>query len=98
MFRLGKAISVALRILVAVDAAVLSNADLQEAWSMYKDVVMDWSEQKRNVSFHRDDASFFSRQYRRRSFFGANLKRASRTSSPHARTTRSTASSNPSRG
>ena len=98
MFRLGKAISVALRILVAVDAAVLSNADLQEAWLMYKDVVMDWSEQKRNVSFHRDDASFFSRQYRLRSFFGANLKRASRTSSPHARTTRSTASSNPSRG
>eukprot|EP00584_Thalassiosira_punctigera_P026636 CAMPEP_0172578504 /NCGR_PEP_ID=MMETSP1067-20121228/138769_1 /TAXON_ID=265564 ORGANISM="Thalassiosira punctigera, Strain Tpunct2005C2" /NCGR_SAMPLE_ID=MMETSP1067 /ASSEMBLY_ACC=CAM_ASM_000444 /LENGTH=1253 /DNA_ID=CAMNT_0013371201 /DNA_START=412 /DNA_END=4173 /DNA_ORIENTATION=- len=47
MFRLGKAISIALRILVAVDSSVSSNADLQEAWAMYKDVVMEWSEQKR---------------------------------------------------
>jgi len=47
MFRLGKAISIALRILVAVDASVSSNVDLQEAWAMYKDVVMEWSEQKR---------------------------------------------------
>lgn len=50
MFRLGKAIATALRILVAVDSAVSSNNDLQEAWAMYKDVVMEWSEQKRTVS------------------------------------------------
>lgn len=50
MFRLGKAIATALRILVAVDSAVSSNKDLQEAWAMYKDVVMEWSEQKRTVS------------------------------------------------
>mmetsp|Transcript_18981 Transcript_18981/g.35373 ORF Transcript_18981/g.35373 Transcript_18981/m.35373 type:complete len:385 (+) Transcript_18981:421-1575(+) len=56
MFRLGKAISIALKILVAVDASVSSNVDLQEAWAMYKDVVMEWSEQKRTASasvFHR---------------------------------------------
>lgn len=50
MFRLGKAIALALRILVAVDTAVSSNKDLQEAWAMYKDVVMEWSEEKRAVS------------------------------------------------
>jgi hypothetical protein len=50
MFGLGKAITVALRILVAVDTAVSTNADLQEAWAMYKDVVMEWSEQRRTVS------------------------------------------------
>ena len=48
MYRLGKAIAVALRILVAVDAAVASNAELQEAWAMYKDVVMEHGEEKRN--------------------------------------------------
>ena len=42
MFRLGRAISVALRVLIAVDAAVSSNDDLREAWAMYKDVVMEW--------------------------------------------------------
>lgn len=47
MFRLGKAIAMALRVLVAVDTAVSTNADLQEAWAMYKDVVMEWSEEKR---------------------------------------------------
>mmetsp|Transcript_21613 Transcript_21613/g.52202 ORF Transcript_21613/g.52202 Transcript_21613/m.52202 type:complete len:1326 (+) Transcript_21613:117-4094(+) len=47
MFSLGKAIATALRILVAIDTAVSSNTDLQEAWGMYKDVVMEWSEQKR---------------------------------------------------
>lgn len=47
MIRLGKAISTALRLLVTVDVAVSYNADLQEAWSIYKDVVMEWSEQKR---------------------------------------------------
>ena len=47
MIRLGKAISTALRLLVTVDVAISSNADLQEAWSIYKDVVMEWSEQKR---------------------------------------------------
>jgi hypothetical protein len=55
MFRLGRAISIALRILVAVDSAISLNSDLQEAWLMYKDVVMDWSEQKRKVrafTFH----------------------------------------------
>ena len=50
MFRLGKAIAMALRVLVAVDTAVSTNADLQEAWAMYKDVVMEWSEEKRTVS------------------------------------------------
>ena len=101
MFRLGKAISVALRILVAVDAAVSSNADLQEAWSMYKDVVMDWSEQKRNVSFSsRMMRRFYSRQY---FAFVLLLLRKSEAAHcehppPHARTTRSMASSNPSKG
>jgi hypothetical protein len=70
MFRLGKAISVALRILVAVDTAVSSNADLREAWSMYKDVVMDWSEQKRNVSLSsRMMRRFYSRPISPASFF-----------------------------
>mmetsp|Transcript_20449 Transcript_20449/g.44383 ORF Transcript_20449/g.44383 Transcript_20449/m.44383 type:complete len:1312 (+) Transcript_20449:63-3998(+) len=47
MFRLGKAIAIALRIAISVDTAVSNNADLQEAWAMYKDVVMEMSEQKR---------------------------------------------------
>ena len=62
MFRLGKAISIALRILVAVDTSVSSNADLQEAWAMYKDVVMEWSEQKRTVSESVYKLSFFQYQ------------------------------------
>lgn len=48
MFRLGKAIGVALRLLITVDSAIASNEDLQHAWAMYKDVVMEWSEQKRS--------------------------------------------------
>mmetsp|Transcript_22201 Transcript_22201/g.36299 ORF Transcript_22201/g.36299 Transcript_22201/m.36299 type:complete len:1318 (-) Transcript_22201:84-4037(-) len=48
MFRLGKAIGIALRLLITVDSAVASNEDLQHAWAMYKDVVMEWSEQKRS--------------------------------------------------
>jgi hypothetical protein len=60
MFRLGKSISIALRILVAVDSAISFNSDLQEAWLMYKDVVMDWSEQKRKVSFFTCNDLFFS--------------------------------------
>lgn len=49
MHRLGRALATALRMLVALDAAVAANADLQEAWAMYKDVVIEWSEQKRTV-------------------------------------------------
>ena len=48
--RLGNAITTSLRILVTVDNAISTNTDLQEAWAMYKDVVMEWSEQKRVVS------------------------------------------------
>jgi hypothetical protein len=48
MFRLGKAIGIALRLLITIDSAVASNEDLQHAWAMYKDVVMEWSEQKRS--------------------------------------------------
>jgi len=48
MFRLGKAIGIALRLLITVDSAIASNEDLQHAWAMYKDVVMEWSEQKRS--------------------------------------------------
>lgn len=47
---LGKAIGTALRILITVDEAVAKNDDLREAWGMYKDVVMDHSEEKRAVS------------------------------------------------
>lgn len=48
MFRLGKAIGIALRLLITIDSAVACNEDLQHAWAMYKDVVMEWSEQKRS--------------------------------------------------
>lgn len=48
MFRLGKAIGMAFRLLITMDSAVASNEDLQHAWAMYKDVVMEWSEQKRS--------------------------------------------------
>lgn len=61
MIRLGKAISTALRLLVTVDVAVSSNADLQEAWSIYKDVVMEWSEQKRADSKLDSDFESFER-------------------------------------
>mmetsp|Transcript_26731 Transcript_26731/g.55214 ORF Transcript_26731/g.55214 Transcript_26731/m.55214 type:complete len:1342 (+) Transcript_26731:142-4167(+) len=47
LIHLGKAIGTALRILIAVDTAIATNTDLQEAWAMYKDVVMEWSEEKR---------------------------------------------------
>ena len=47
MFRLGKAIGMALRLLITVDSAIASNEDLQQAWAIYKDVVMEWSDQKR---------------------------------------------------
>lgn len=50
LIHLGKAIGTALRILIAVDTAIATNTDLQEAWAMYKDVVMEWSEEKRIVS------------------------------------------------
>ena len=59
MFRLGKAIAIALRILVSTDTAISSNSDLLEAWAMYKDVVMENSEQKRaNNSLDNDFESF----------------------------------------
>lgn len=61
MIRLGKAISTALRLLVTVDVAVSSNADLQEAWPIYKDVVMEWSEQKRADSKLDSDFESFER-------------------------------------
>lgn len=48
MFRLGKAICTALRLLISIDTAISSNTDLLEAWGMYKDVVMEWSTQKHN--------------------------------------------------
>eukprot|EP00804_Cyclotella_cryptica_P021844 CCRYP_000825-RB/>CCRYP_000825-RB protein AED:0.05 eAED:0.05 QI:342/1/1/1/1/1/9/177/1131 len=44
---LGRAIGTALRILITVDSAIASNEDLREAWAMYKEVVMDHSEEKR---------------------------------------------------
>jgi hypothetical protein len=47
---IGKAIGTALRLLLTVDQAVATNDDLREAWSMFKDVVMDHSEEKRAVS------------------------------------------------
>lgn len=47
---LGKAVGTALRVLITVDEAIEKNDDLREAWGMYKDVVMDHSEEKRAVS------------------------------------------------
>jgi hypothetical protein len=47
---LGKAIGSALRLLITVDEAVANNDDLREAWGMFKDVVMDHSEERRAVS------------------------------------------------
>ncbi|EED91652.1 hypothetical protein THAPSDRAFT_262956, partial [Thalassiosira pseudonana CCMP1335] len=58
---LGKAIGTALRILVTIDTAVASNADLQEAWAMYKDVVMEWSEQKREDNTLDEEFESFER-------------------------------------
>jgi hypothetical protein len=50
LFVLGKAIGTALRLLIVMDGIVESNGDLREAWGMYKDVVMECSEEKRAVS------------------------------------------------
>ena len=61
MYRLGKAIGVALRLLITVDSAVASNQDLQHAWAMYKDVVMEWSEQKREDDELDDEFESFER-------------------------------------
>ena len=61
LFRLGKAIATALRILVAVDSAISTNTDLLEAWAMYKDVVMELSEQKRTDNSLDDKFESFER-------------------------------------
>ena len=47
----GKAIGTALRLLITVDSAVSNNDDLKEAWGLFKDVVVDHSEERRAVSF-----------------------------------------------
>jgi hypothetical protein len=61
MFKLGKAIGIALRLLITVDSAVASNQDLQLAWAMYKDVVLEWGEQKRSVDELDDEFESFER-------------------------------------
>ncbi|EJK68491.1 hypothetical protein THAOC_10317 [Thalassiosira oceanica] len=55
MFRLGKSIAVALRLLISVDKSVSENQNLNEAWGMYKDVVVEMSEQKRTTDGDIDD-------------------------------------------
>ena len=61
MFRLGKSIAVALRLLISVDKAVSENQNLNEAWGMYKDVVVEMSEQKRSDGDIDDDFESFER-------------------------------------
>ena len=61
MFRLGKAIGIALRLLITVDSAIASNEDLQHAWAMYKDVVMEMSEQKREDDELEEEFESFER-------------------------------------
>ena len=50
IIHVGKAIGIALRLLITVDNAVVDNKHLREAWGMYKDVVMDHGEENRAVS------------------------------------------------
>lgn len=50
LLAVGKAIGTAFRLLITADSAVDDNNHLKEAWGMYKDVVMDHSEEKRAVS------------------------------------------------
>ena len=61
MFRLGKSIAIALRLLISVDKAVSENKNLNEAWGMYKDVVVEMSEQKRQDGDIDDDFESFER-------------------------------------